>query len=181
MYVAGSNADDIGNQTGGWTLTWQGASGNTVPGTTILEGLRKAGGDITYSKDASAPTAGHDVGVVVVGETPVRRGRRRRRQRPRPEAVRRRPGRRRQGVRGHEMRGADRPGRPQLVGDRLDAIDALVASWLPGTEGDGVADVLYGRRPFTGQLPVTWPKSEAQLPINVGDRRTTRSSPTGGA
>jgi beta-glucosidase len=60
-------------------------------------------------------------------------------------------------------------GRPQLIGDRLDGIDALVASWLPGTEGDGVADVLYGTRPFTGQLPVTWPKSEAQLPINVGD------------
>lgn len=60
-------------------------------------------------------------------------------------------------------------GRPQLIGDRLGGIDALVASWLPGTEGDGVADVLYGRRAFTGQLPVTWPKSEAQLPINVGD------------
>ncbi|KUM67934.1 glycoside hydrolase family 3 N-terminal domain-containing protein [Streptomyces curacoi] len=60
--------------------------------------------------------------------------------------------------------------RPQLIDDeRLAAIDALVASWLPGTEGDGVADVLYGKRPFTGQLPVTWPKSEAQLPINVGD------------
>ncbi len=60
-------------------------------------------------------------------------------------------------------------GRPQLIGDRLPKIDALVASWLPGTEGDGVADVLYGKRSFTGQLPVTWPKSEAQLPINVGD------------
>jgi beta-glucosidase len=60
-------------------------------------------------------------------------------------------------------------GRPQLIGDRLGDIDALVASWLPGTEGDGVADVLYGRRPFTGQLPLTWPKSQAQLPINVGD------------
>lgn len=60
-------------------------------------------------------------------------------------------------------------GRPQLIGDRLGAVDALVASWLPGTEGDGVADVLYGKRAFTGQLPVTWPKSDSQLPINVGD------------
>jgi beta-glucosidase len=60
-------------------------------------------------------------------------------------------------------------GRPQLIGDRLGAVDALVASWLPGTEGDGVADVLYGKRAFTGQLPVTWPKSAAQVPINVGD------------
>ncbi|MEU2288701.1 glycoside hydrolase family 3 N-terminal domain-containing protein [Streptomyces sp. NPDC013178] len=169
LYVTGSGADDMGNQTGGWTITWQGSSGDITPGTTILEGLRQAGGEVTYSPDASAPTAGHDVGVVVVAETPYT-----------------------EGVgdvgNGHdlELSAADRAavdkvcaamkcavlivsGRPQLVGDRLDAIDALVASWLPGTEGDGVADVLFGRLPFTGQLPVTWPRSEAQLPINVGD------------
>lgn len=169
VYVAGSNADDIGNQTGGWTLTWQGSSGNITPGTTILQGMRAAGGDVTYSKDASAPTDGYDVGVVVVGETPYA-----------------------EGVgdvgNGHDLQlsAADRAavdrvcaamrcavlvvsGRPQLIGDRLDRIDALVASWLPGTEGEGVADVLYGKRPFTGQLPVTWPRSESQLPINVGD------------
>ncbi|QLJ04748.1 glycoside hydrolase family 3 C-terminal domain-containing protein [Streptomyces sp. NEAU-sy36] len=169
VYVAGSDADDIGNQTGGWTLTWQGASGNTVPGTTILQGMREAGGNVTYSKDASAPTGGYDVGVVVVGETPYA-----------------------EGVgdvgNGHSLSlsAADRAavdkvcgamkcvvlivsGRPQLIGDRLGEIDSLVASWLPGTEGEGVADVLYGDRPFTGQLPVTWPRSESQLPINVGD------------
>ena len=48
-------------------------------------------------------------------------------------------------------------------------IDALVASWLPGSEGEGVADVLFGRRPFTGKLPVTWPRTVAQEPINIGD------------
>lgn len=169
VYVAGSNADDLGNQTGGWTITWQGASGDITQGTTILEGMRKAGGDVTYSRDASAPTDGYDVGVVVVGETPYAEG---------------------VGDVGNgndlELTAADRAavdkvcaamrcavlvvsGRPQLIGDRIGAVDALVASWLPGTEGDGVADVLYGRRPFTGQLPVTWPRSEAQLPINVGD------------
>ncbi|WP_406006592.1 CIA30 family protein [Streptomyces sp. NBC_00637] len=169
VYVAGSNADDLGNQTGGWTITWQGASGDITEGTTILEGMRKAGGDVTYSRDASAATDGYDVGVVVVGETPYAEG---------------------VGDVGNgndlELTAADRAavdrvcaamrcavlivsGRPQLIGDRLGDIDALVASWLPGTEGDGVADVLYGRRPFTGQLPVTWPKSQAQLPINVGD------------
>ncbi|MEV5875679.1 glycoside hydrolase family 3 N-terminal domain-containing protein [Streptomyces sp. NPDC052101] len=169
VYVAGSNADDLGNQTGGWTITWQGASGTHTRGTTVLQGMREAGGNVTYSKDASAPTDGYDAGVVVVGETPYA-----------------------EGVgdvgNGHSLRlsAADQAavdkvcaamkcavlivsGRPQLVGDRLDRIDALVASWLPGTEGEGVADVLYGRRPFTGQLPVTWPKSESQLPINVGD------------
>ncbi|MFE5143005.1 carbohydrate binding domain-containing protein [Streptomyces fagopyri] len=169
VYVAGSNADDLGNQTGGWTITWQGSSGKITDGTTILEGMERAGGDVTYSKDASAPTGGYDVGVVVVGETPYAEG---------------------VGDVGNgndlELTAADKAavdkvcaamkcavlivsGRPQLIGDRLGDIDALVASWLPGTEGDGVADVLYGKRAFTGQLPVTWPKSETQLPINVGD------------
>jgi beta-glucosidase len=169
VYVAGSNADDLGNQTGGWTITWQGSSGDITKGTTILDGMRDAGGHVTYSKDASASLSGYDVGVVVVGETPYAEG---------------------VGDVGNgndlELTAADTAavhkvcaamkcvvlvvsGRPQLVGDILGETDALVASWLPGTEGDGVADVLYGRRPFTGQLRVTWAKSEAQLPINVGD------------
>ena len=60
-------------------------------------------------------------------------------------------------------------GRPMLVGDQLAKIGALVASWLPGSEGEGVADVLFGDQPFTGRLPMTWMCSMAQLPINVGD------------
>ncbi|WP_340561997.1 glycoside hydrolase family 3 N-terminal domain-containing protein [Streptomyces sp. GSL17-111] len=171
VYVAGSNADDLGNQAGGWTISWQGSSGDITEGTTILDGLRAVAPDaaLTHSADASAPTDGHDVGVVVVGETPYAEG---------------------MGDVGNghdlELSAADQravdtvcaamecavlivSGRPQLIGDRLDAIDALVASWLPGTEGTGVADVLYGERPFTGRLPVTWPRTESQLPINVGD------------
>ncbi|MFB7786712.1 glycoside hydrolase family 3 N-terminal domain-containing protein [Streptomyces vinaceus] len=182
VYVAGSNADDLGNQAGGWTVSWQGSSGRNTVGTTILEGMRKAAASpeaVTYSKDASAPTAGYDVGVVVVGETPYA-----------------------EGVgdvgNGHdlELSAADKAavdrvcaamrcavlvvsGRPQLIGDRLDRMTALVASWLPGTEGDGVADVLYGRRAFTGRLPVSWPKSQAQLPINVGDEAYDPQFPYG--
>jgi beta-glucosidase len=60
-------------------------------------------------------------------------------------------------------------GRPQILTDQLGEIDGLVASWLPGTEGAGVADVLFGKRPFTGKLPLSWPRSAAQEPINVGD------------
>ena len=60
-------------------------------------------------------------------------------------------------------------GRPQVLTDQLDKMDALVASWLPGSEGAGVADVLFGSQPFTGTLPMTWPRTEAQVPINVGD------------
>ncbi|MEV2244471.1 glycoside hydrolase family 3 N-terminal domain-containing protein [Streptomyces sp. NPDC049970] len=169
VYVAGSNADDLGNQAGGWTVSWQGASGATTTGTTILEGIERNTSSATFSEDASAPTGGYDAGVVVVGEKPYA-----------------------EGIgdvgNGHdlELTDADKKavdtvcaamecavlvvsGRPQLIGDRLGDIDALVASWLPGTEGDGVADVLYGKRAFTGQLPVTWPRSESQLPINVGD------------
>ena len=60
-------------------------------------------------------------------------------------------------------------GRPQIASDQLHQVDALVASWLPGSEGARVADVLFGRRPFTGQLPVSWPRSAEQVPVNVGD------------
>jgi len=60
-------------------------------------------------------------------------------------------------------------GRPQILTDQLNKIDALVASWLPGSEGAGVADVLFGRRPFTGRLSMTWPRTQAQVPINIGD------------
>ena len=60
-------------------------------------------------------------------------------------------------------------GRPQVLTDQLGKIDALVASWLPGSEGAGVADVLFGKRPFSGRLSMTWPRTEAQVPINVGD------------
>lgn len=173
LYVAGSNADDLASQAGGWTVGWQGAGGREIRGTTVLDGIRRADprAHVTYSEDASAPTAGHDVGVVVVGETPYAEG---------VGDV---------GVNGHDLelsaddkKAVDRvcaamrcavlvvSGRPQLIGDRLGAIDALVASWLPGSEGDGVADVLYGRRAFTGRLPLSWPKSAEQLPLNAGDR-----------
>jgi beta-glucosidase len=184
IYVAGNNADDIGNQAGGWTVAWQGLSGDIIPGNTIREGIRQVAPDaqVTYSEDASAPTAGHDVGIVVVGETPYAEGwgdvgg-------PRWEdnGVRRPP-------KEMQLSAADRTavervcgriddcvvvviaGRPLIVTDQLRRIDALVASWLPGSQGEGVADVLFGKRPFTGRLPQTWPRSVAQEPINVGDR-----------
>ena len=75
VYVAGSNADNIGNQAGGWTLTWQGGSTNVIPGTTILDGIRQdARGNVTYSQDASAPIPHNATGIVVVGETPYSEG-----------------------------------------------------------------------------------------------------------
>ena len=60
--------------------------------------------------------------------------------------------------------------RPLILGSSLEKIDALVAAWLPGSEGDGVAEVLFGRYQFSGKLPVSWPRSMDQVPINVGDK-----------
>ncbi|GAA2404896.1 hypothetical protein GCM10010420_35700 [Streptomyces glaucosporus] len=181
LYVAGSNADDLGNQAGGWTISWQGGSGDITEGTTILDGIRQVAPDasVTFSEDASAPTDGHQAGVVVVGETPYA-----------------------EGVgdvgNGHdlELSEADRKaidtvcgamdcavlvvsGRPQIVTDQLGDIDALVASWLPGSEGAGVADTLFGERPFTGRLPVSWPRSAEQVPVNVGDEEYAPLYPYG--
>ncbi|MGC5021363.1 glycoside hydrolase family 3 protein [Micromonospora sp. DT47] len=184
VYVAGRNADNIGHQAGGWTITWQGTSGDAIPGTTILEGIREVapGATVTYSADASAPTTGSDVGVVVVGESSYSEGYG---DIGGPECGW--CSQPQQEEKSLALQAGDRAvidkvcaeistcvvlvvsGRPQLVTDQLGQIDALVASWLPGSEGAGVADVLFGKRPFTGQLPLSWPRDAAQVPINVGD------------
>lgn len=184
IYVAGRNADNIGNQAGGWTIQWQGVSGDIIPGTTILEGIREAApqATVTFSEDASAPTAGADVGVVVVGETPYAEGYG---DIGGPEWPFASPAQ--QEEKSLSLLPGDQEvvdevcsaietcvvlvvsGRPQVITDQLDDMDALVASWLPGSEGAGVADVLFGDRPFTGQLPMSWPRTEEQVPINVGD------------
>jgi beta-glucosidase len=186
IYVAGRNADDIGNQAGGWTIQWQGATGDIIPGTTILEGIREVAPDatVTYSADASAPMAGADVGIVVVGETPYAEGFG---DVGGPECGFCTPAQLEE--KSLSLQAGDREvidrvcgairrcvvlvvsGRPQVLTDQLGEMDALVASWLPGSEGVGVADVLFGRRAFTGRLSMTWPRSEDQVPINVGDRR----------
>ncbi|MDI6100867.1 glycoside hydrolase family 3 protein [Actinoplanes sp. NEAU-A12] len=184
LYVAGRNADDIGNQAGGWTVDWQGRNGDTVPGATILDGIREVapGATVTYSADASAPIGASDIGVVVVGETPYAEGfgdvgspawSRGSAQQKEPKLLTLQPS---------DKAVVDKvcdaaaacvvllvSGRPQVITDQLGEIDALVASWLPGSEGAGVADVLFGRRPFTGRLSMSWPRSVAQVPVNVGD------------
>ncbi|MDX6212850.1 MAG: beta-glucosidase, partial [Frankiales bacterium] len=174
VYVAGSNADNIGNQVGGWTVTWQGSSSSPeTGGTTILAGLRQdaPASTFTYSADASADLAGSTVGVVVVGETPYA-----------------------EGIgdvgNGHtlDLSAADRAavdkvcaamkcivlvvsGRPMNITPIQAEASAIVASWLPGTEGEGVADTLVGKTPFTGRLPESWAKSVTTTtsPVNVGD------------
>jgi beta-glucosidase len=195
IYVAGRNADDIGNQAGGWTIQWQGLSGDDViPGTTVLDGIREVApdADVTFSEDASAPMDGADVGIVVVGETPYAEGfgdvegpewQFGTEEQMEEKSLTLQPGD--QAVIDRVCEAIETcvvlvvSGRPQVLTDQLGQMDALVASWLPGSEGAGVADVLFGRRPFTGRLSVSWPRSEDQVPINVGDRRYNPLFPYG--
>ncbi|HZM77232.1 MAG TPA: glycoside hydrolase family 3 N-terminal domain-containing protein [Candidatus Limnocylindrales bacterium] len=194
IYVAGRNADDIGNQSGGWTIQWQGVSGDVIPGTTILEGIREVAphASVTFSADASAPMTGADVGIVVVGETPYSEGYG---DVAGPECGWCTPPQ--QEEKSLSLQAADQAvidkvcsaiakcvvlvvsGRTQVLTDQLSKMDALVASWLPGSEGAGVADVLFGRKPFSGRLSVSWPRTEAQVPINVGDRNYNPLFPYG--
>ena len=171
IFVAGKNADDIGNQSGGWTISWQGSSGATTPGTTILQGIRAAvspGTTVTFNRDGTGVDGSYQAAVAVVGETPYAEG-----QGDRPGSF---------GLDAGDLATLSRlkaagipvvvvlvSGRPLDIAGQLGDWDALVAAWLPGTEGRGVADVLFGAYDPTGTLPVTWPSSAAQEPINDGD------------
>jgi len=171
IHVAGSNADDIGNQCGGWTISWQGESGApTTGGTTILAALRAAAGAdrVTYARDGLG-AAGADVAVVVVGETPYAeyKGDRDDLSLSKDD---------RAALANAKKAGVPVvlvvvSGRPLILGDAVDMADAVVAAWLPGTEGQGVADVLFGDYKPTGKLPFSWPRSMEQIPINVGDAK----------
>jgi beta-glucosidase len=171
ILVAGKSADDLGNQAGGWTISWQGASGSTIPGTTILQGIRNAvapGTNVTYSRSPSHVARRYDVAIVVVGETPYAEG-----SGDRTGSL---------GLDAEDLRTlaavkrARVPtvvvlvsGRPMIVTSQLPDWSAFVAAWLPGSEGQGVADVLFGDSSPTGTLPMSWPRSESQIPINAGD------------
>lgn len=160
LLVAGKNASDIGRQSGGWSITWQGSSGAITPGTTILEGLQAAakatGAAVTFNEHGRG-AAGKDAAIVVLGEKPYAEG---------------------SGDASSldldvedqatldNIRAADPDlpivlvlvsGRPMTVTKQLDQVQGLVAAWLPGTEGAGVADVLLGSREFEGKLPIRWP------------------------
>jgi beta-glucosidase len=173
IFVGGQAADDIGIQSGGWTIEWQGKQGAITPGTTILEGIEASVPDdvtVYYDKfgnldrvDAPGGVLKPDVCVAVVGERPYAE------------------------FEGDSadlaLASRDLPvldnladsceqivvvlvsGRPLIITDRIDSWDALVAAWLPGTEAQGVADVLFGIQPFRGKLPFTWPESIDQVPL----------------
>jgi beta-glucosidase len=163
IHLAGKSADDMGNQCGGWTITWQGQSGPVVPGTTIRQAFAKAVAPstiVSYTKDGSG-AAGADVGVLVIGEKPYAEMFGDRKisdlylDSEDKTALR-------------NMHGAGIPvvvvlisGRPLYLDDVIGQADAWVAAWLPGSEGAGVTDVLFGDAKPTGKLSFTWPKSSS--------------------
>jgi beta-glucosidase len=167
IHIAGRNANDLGNQCGGWTIQWQGKSGPITKGTTMLEAVRQAvtpDTQVTFSPDGSG-ASGASVAIAFLGEKPYA-----------------------------EMEGdvkslalsaedlavlrnlkqAGVPivavlisGRPLLIEEALPLADAFAAAWLPGTEGQGVADVLFGAFKPTGKLSFRWPRSDAEMPLSA--------------
>lgn len=177
LFVAGTAADDIGIQSGGWTIEWQGQTGNITEGTTILEAVRAAVGReaevisdrlgrFRNAKDANGNLLNAPVGLVVVGEQPYAEGWGDAADLSLSEADRALIGRVRERV--DTLVVVLLSGRPLILGDVLESADAVVAAWLPGTEGAGVSDVLFGDKPFTGKLPYTWPRAMDQLPFDFG-------------
>lgn len=168
VFVAGKNANDIGNQCGGWTISWQGSSGNITTGTTILQGIQNevaaGGGSVTFSEDGTG-SAGHDVAIVVIGETPYAEGA----GDDNTLALDSTDINCLNNISGIPTVVVLVSGRPMMVSDYINDWNAFVAAWLPGTEGDGVADVLFGDYDFTGKLPHSWPRNIGQVPINIGD------------
>ncbi|CAI9774545.1 unnamed protein product [Fraxinus pennsylvanica] len=172
ILVAGTHANDIGNQCGGWTVEWNGQSGDITVGTTILTAVKNTvdtSTEVIYSENPNREfldSNDFSYAIVVVGELPY------------SESV----------GDSKDLKIAEPgystitnvcesvkcvviviSGRPVIIEPYLEKMDALVAAWLPGTEGQGVADVLYGDYGFTGKLARTWMRTVDQLPMNVGD------------
>ena len=173
IVVGGSHSDNLGYQMGGWSISWQGAGGNTTVGTTLLQAIRAAVGPSVTIQNVGTRTKGNysgDVGIVAIGETPYAEGR------GDSSTL---------AVSGSNVAQVTDicsrvtqcvvilfSGRPLIINNQLNQSHAFVAAWLPGTEGTGITDVLFGDYPFTGKLPVTWPNAVTQEPINTGDGKT---------
>jgi beta-glucosidase len=170
IHLAGRGADSLGMQCGGWSIDWQGKMEHAIPGgTSILAGCRSVAPEamISWSLDGSG-AAGADIGVVVIGEKPYAEGA------------------------GDSsdlslskddvlalatVKKAGIPvvlvllsGRPLILGDALALADGVVAAWLPGSEGGGVADILFGVAKPVGKLSRTWPRTMEQLPLTINSQ-----------
>ena len=170
ILVAGKHGHDLGYQCGGWTISWQGGSGNITIGTTILDGIRdniESHSSVTFSENGDEAND-HDIIIAVVGETPYAEMKGDR------ESL--------------ELSNKDKiliekliktgkpivliliSGRPMIITPYLEYVDAVLAAWFPGTEGIGVADLLFGDVSPSAKLSFSWPKNMGQIPINYGDK-----------
>jgi beta-glucosidase len=175
IVVVGPKADDLGSQCGGWTISWQGKKGKITEGKTILEGLKEYSGKntkIIFDKEGKLLSGGKikdvDVCIMVLGESPY------------AEFM----GDRTIPTLDYEdlsilerVSSLNIPkvlilitGRPLVIPDFTSLADAILVAWLPGTEGMGVIDVLFGEYKPTGKLSFSWPGSEENIPVNVGDK-----------
>jgi len=160
VIVAGSSSHNLGRQMGGWSIEWQGIDGNWVAGTTILDGIKAAVSESTivdWSSEGLFPQRKEkaDVGIAVVGESPYAEGWG---DRENPslsdedlETIRRVQ------TASQRLLVIIVSGRPLELPPEAGQWDAVVAAWLPGSEGEGVADAIFGTVPFTGRLPLPWP------------------------
>lgn len=169
IHIAGKSAIDIGNQCGGWTISWQGSSGEITLGTTVYHAIKNTisnNTQIIYSFNGSGAQPG-DIGVLVIGETPYAEylGDKSNLSLPSEDlaAI-------------NNFNNAGIPyviilisGRPMIITEEIENCTAFIAAWLPGTEAQGIADVLFGDYNFTGKLSHSWPRSMDQIPVNIGD------------
>ena len=183
VLVAGSGANNIGQQSGGWTVTWQGTgnSNSDFPGATsiyagIQSAVNAAGGTTSLSANGSFTGTAPDVAIVVFGESPYAEGV------GDLNSLEYQPGNKSDLALLQSLRDQDIPvvsifltGRPLWVNAELNASNAFVAAWLPGTEGAGIADVIFKtsagatNNDFTGKLSFSWPNSSDQLVLNRND------------
>jgi len=170
IHVAGIGATSLGIQCGGWTIDWQGSISNRIPGgTTLLDAIKQTVSpqtQVTYSIDGTG-AEGADVAVVVVAEKPY------------AEYAGDRTNLALASENFQTVANVKKSGvltvvvvlsgRPVILGEIVNEADGLFAAWLPGSEGQGVADVLFGDVPPRGKLTHSWPRSMQQLPLDVGD------------
>jgi beta-glucosidase len=166
--LVGNHAQDIGLQCGGWTMGWQGSTGNITVGTTIRQGVEAVVGAGNVTWNNTGATIAGDYAVVVIGEQPYAEMNGDRTDLTIPLASLVTAAKTAAGTK--KLICIMITGRPMDVSTIINNCDVLIAAWLPGTEaGNGIADVLFGDYDFTGKLSISWPKNTAQEPINYGD------------
>jgi beta-glucosidase len=164
IVVVGEHANSAGLQSGGWTIHWQGTNRNYKGATTILDGIKKhSKGEVVYDKDATKKHFDADVAIIVVGENPYAEffgdiGHESNQLKLTLTKEHQ------QYIKTYQEKGVKTivvlvSGRPLVVTNQIEKSDAFVAAWLLGSEGDGVAEVLFGEYNFKGKLPHSWPAS----------------------